>query len=144
MESWSNATFKNGCFGFFIGGRLIWSLRSTLGVDFSVLENRHCMKSSLENAALFYLPALDAYEELRMRAFPEMDSDAEDSDFDNLVSPESLLDDGYEVFLVESGKDAKLICGSNKGNSSDVFEFVLKCGEFQMVVREAAARWKAS
>lgn len=93
------------------------------------------MKSSLENAALFYLPALDAYEELRMRAFPEMDSDAEDSDFDNLVSPESLLDDGYEVFLVESGKDAKLICGSNKGNSSDVFEFVLKCGEFQMVVR---------
>lgn len=79
-----------------------------------------------------------------MRAFPEMDSDAEDSDFDNLVSPESLLDDGYEVFLVESGKDAKLICGSNKGNSSDVFEFVLKCGEFQMVVREAAARWKAS
>ena len=46
VESWSNATFKNGCFGFFIGGRLIWSLRSTLGVDFSLLVSSPCHKRS--------------------------------------------------------------------------------------------------
>ncbi len=100
------------------------------------------MGKDVEDVTLFDLPTVDAYTEIMRRAFPDMDSDAEDNDFTHLISPESLLDEGYNVFLIESGTAAKLICGSDKESLPGTFEFKLNRGEVQVVIREAVARWK--
>ncbi|MFM0320964.1 immunity 42 family protein [Caballeronia glebae] len=141
VPEWSNERFKNGCFAFFIDGRLIWSLRSTLSVDLHMLETLHCMRHGVENEHLFHMPLVHAYNELLDRAFPDIDSDAEDNDFTYLVSAESLSDDGYNVFLVEFEEKARLIYGSKRDVSS-TRDLLLKRGEFQLVVREAIKKYK--
>jgi hypothetical protein len=85
---------------------------------------------------LFDLPASDAYNELIKRAFPDMDSEEEDSDYKHLVSVGSLLDADFNVFLVESADQAKLIWG-RRDAIPPVREVALKRGEFQSVVRDA-------
>ncbi|NML97402.1 hypothetical protein HHL24_05480 [Paraburkholderia sp. RP-4-7] len=139
VDLWSTPDFANGCLGYFMGGELIWSNRSTLGVDLSMLARLYCMKNSVEDADLFHRPPSDAYRELCERAFPSMDSAAESSDFTHLVSAESLSDEGHYVFLIEDEKMAKLIYGF-KENSREIGEVVLACGEFQSVVRDALAK----
>ncbi|WP_231337523.1 Imm42 family immunity protein [Paraburkholderia sprentiae] len=124
VDPWSTPDFANGCFGYFMGGGLIWSGRSTLGVDLSMLSRLHCMKNSVEDADLFHRSQQDAYRELCARAFPSMDSDAADSDFNHLVSAESLSDDGNYVFLIEYAGLAKLIYGFQE-NSSEIGEVIL-------------------
>jgi hypothetical protein len=136
VDPWSTPAFANGCFGYFMGGRLIWSSRSTLGVDLSMLSRLHCMKNSVEDAHLFHFPPQDAYRELCKRAFPSMDSNAKVSDFNHLVSAESLSDDGNYFFLVEYAELAKLIYGF-KENASEIVEVIFARGEFQSAVREA-------
>ncbi|WP_390623180.1 Imm42 family immunity protein [Ralstonia syzygii] len=84
-----------------------------------------------------------AYMEIYERAFPDMDSDAEESDYKHFVSPPSLMDEGHIFFLVESGDSAKLIYGFKRDTSS-VIEVVMRRGEFQSVVRGVIDRWKAS
>jgi len=145
VDSWSDdfyPHFHNGCFGYFIGGQLIWSLRSTLGDDIGSLEISHCMKHSVEDERIFNLPAHDAYRDLCSRAFPSVDSDAEDSDFRYLVSVNSSLsDEGWNVFLVEHAEEAKLIYGFNQ-NADKVNEVILRRGEFQQVAREAIEKFR--
>ncbi|MEY8174848.1 immunity 42 family protein [Burkholderia multivorans] len=136
VESWSTDGFKNGCLGCFIAGELIWSLRSTLGVDLHGLSLLYSMKHSVENEEIFNLPIESAYNRLCELAFPSIDSDIEISDFTYLVSPESLSDEGHYLFLVELGEQAKLIAGVQDDLSS-VREVILKRGEFQEVVRGA-------
>jgi hypothetical protein len=143
VESWSTDRFKNGCFAYFIGGEILCSLNSTLGVDLNLLSAMDGLKSSLEDADLFDLPAKDAYAELVVSAFPSMDSDAKESDYRHLVSIGSLLDDGHQVFLVESGENAKLIFG-RRMEPSVVHELVIPRGEFQSAVRDALAKTKAA
>lgn len=143
VESWSTDRFKNGCFAYFIGGEILWSLNSTLGVDLNLLSAMNCLKRSLEDADLFGLHAKDAYAELVARAFPSMNSDAEESDYRHLVSVGSLLDEGHQVFLVESGENAKLIFG-RRIEPSVVHELVMPRGEFQSVVRDVLAKSKAA
>ncbi|MGK8208891.1 immunity 42 family protein [Burkholderia cenocepacia] len=142
VESWSTERFKNGCFSYFIGGNLIWSLNSTLGVDINLLSSVNCLDNDVEDDELFNLPALTSYAKLVERAFPGVDSDAEYSDYKHLVSVGSLLDDGFRVFLVESGDRAKLIWG-DRGDASIVHEFILNRGEFQNVVRAAISQFGA-
>ncbi|MFL9865183.1 immunity 42 family protein [Paraburkholderia fungorum] len=143
VDSWSTDRFKNGCFAYFVGGELLWSLKSTLAVDLNLLSGLNCMKHSVEDVRLFNLPTSSAYAELVARAFPPMDSDAADSDYRHLVSIGSLLDDDNNVFLVESGEQAKLIFGS-RSEISTSREVVLTRGEFQSVVRGAIAKSKTS
>ncbi|MDS0793016.1 immunity 42 family protein [Burkholderia pseudomultivorans] len=142
VELWSTDHFKNGCFSYFIGGNLIWSLNSTIGVDINLLSSVNCMDGDVEDDELFNLPALTSYAKLVERAFPGMDSDAEYSDYKHLVSVGSLLDDGFRVFLVESGDRAKLIW-SGRGDASIVHEFILNRGGFQNVVRAAISQFGA-
>ncbi|MBF5013146.1 immunity 42 family protein [Burkholderia pseudomultivorans] len=142
VELWSTDSFKNGCFSYFIGGNLIWSLNSTLGVDINLLSSVNCLGNDVRDDELFNLPALTSYERLVERAFPGMNSDARYSDYKHLVSVGSLLDDGFRVFLVESGDRAKLIWG-DRGDASIVHEFILSRGEFQNVVRAAISRFGA-
>jgi len=143
VDSWSTDRFQNGCFGYFIGGQLIWSLRSTLGDDIASLRIFHCMEHSVEDERIFNLPVHDAYRELCCSAFPSMDSDAEDSDFRYRVSiDDSLSDEGWNVFLVEHAEVAKLIYGFNQ-NADKVNEVILKRGEFQQVAREAIEKFRA-
>jgi hypothetical protein len=139
VDSWSTDRFKNGCFSYFIGGELLWSMRSTLGVDLNLLSSLTCVKQSVDDERLFNLPITVAYAELVERAFPAMDSDAEDSDYKHLVSVGSLLDEGHDVFLVESGGQAKLLFGS-RNETLTVREVILTRGEFQSVVRDAIAK----
>lgn len=139
VESWSTDRFKNGCFSYFIGGELLWSLNSTLGVDLNLLSGVHCFKGDVVDERLFSLPASDAYIELCEKAFPDMDSDVEDSDYKHLASVGSLLDAGYNVFLVESKDQAKLIVGF-KNDIASVKQVILNRGEFQQVVRDAIDR----
>ena len=141
VESWSTDQFKNGCFAYFIGRNALWSLRSTLGVDFNLLTQLHCLSNSVEDTRLFGLPHVEAYAELCRRAFPSMDSSATDSDYKHLVSVGSLLDEGHNVFLVESGDQAKLIYGFND-DYAGVRDVVLKLGEFQAVVAVAISKLK--
>ncbi len=141
VDSWSTDRFKNGCLAYFIGGRLIWSLKSTLDVDWHMLTRLHCFNNDVENERVFDLPTKDAFSELCARAFPPMDGGAEHSDFTHLVSTESLSDDGHYFFLVESGNRAKLIYGLGDDLSS-VFEVILMRGEFQSVVLDAVNRWR--
>ena len=69
-----------------------------------------------------------------------MDSDAKDSDFRNLVSTESLSDEGYNVFLVENELKAKLIYGV-KNNFNDIKGVILERGEFQRVARDIISKF---
>jgi hypothetical protein len=114
-------------------------MRSTLGVDLNLLSSLTCVKQSVDDERLFNLPITVAYAELVERAFPAMDSDAEDSDYKHLVSVGSLLDEGHDVFLVESGGQAKLLFGS-RNETLTVREVILTRGEFQSVVRDAIAK----
>ncbi|MCA7925295.1 immunity 42 family protein [Burkholderia cenocepacia] len=141
VESWSTDGFKNGCFGCFIAGELIWSLRSTLGVDIHGLSLLNSMNNPVENEEIFNLPQNSSYKRLCKLAFPSLDSDAEFSDFTHLVSPESLSDEGYYMFLVEFGEQAKLISGF-KEDLSSVRQVILKRGEFQDVVRGAMEKFE--
>jgi len=140
VQSWSTDRFKNGCFAYFIGSEILWSLNSTLGVDLNLLSGLHCIKDSIEDDRLFSLPSAEAHIALYAQAFPSMDSDVDVSDYTHLVSVGGLLDEGHNVFLVESGDQAKLIYGFNDDLSS-VREIALKRGEFQDVVLEAARNW---
>jgi hypothetical protein len=142
VEQWSTERFKNGGFSYFIGGKLFWSLGSTIGDDISLLSVTNCMKHDVEDSRLFNLPVIDAYVELCAAAFPSMDSDAEDSDYRHLISVGSLLDDGHNVFLVESGEEARLIYGFNE-DASSVFDIFLKRGEVQSIIRKAVEGWRA-
>jgi len=142
VDSWSTAGFKNGCFGYFIGGKLIWSNRSTLGVDLNRLSKLHCMSNAVEDIDLFNRSASDAYNELCQRAFPPADSDAESSDFTHFVSIESLSDDEHNVFLVECAAQAKLIYGFDQDPSS-IYEVALRRGEFQETARAIIEKFGA-
>ncbi|MEX3691904.1 immunity 42 family protein [Paraburkholderia sp. BR14263] len=140
VDVWSTDRFQNGCFGYFIGGELILSKRSTLGVDLNMLAKLHCMGSGVEDARLFNLPSKDAYHDLCERAFPAMDSEAETSDLTHLVSAESLSDESQYVFLVEFEDKAKLIYG-NGSDAATVADITIPRGEFQSVVRAAEQRF---
>jgi hypothetical protein len=141
VDAWSTPKFANGCLGYFIGKELVLSSRSTLGVDLHMLSQLHCMNHSVEDVALFERPVNKAYRELCRRTFPDMDSTAIDNDFTHLVSAESLSDDGHYIFLVESGRRAKLIYGF-KNESNSIREIFLDLGECQSVLRDAIARSK--
>ena len=140
VDSWSTDRFKNGCLGYFIGGKLILSSNSTIGVDIHGLSLLRSMHQSVEDEGIFNLPPEVAYEQLCSRSFPSMDSGAEVNDFRYLVSAESLSDDGYYVFLVEFGEQAKLIVGF-KDDFGGVRQVVLRRGEFQDVVRDAIGKF---
>lgn len=133
VESWSTDQFKNGCFGYFIAGNLIWTLKSTIGVDLHMLSQLYCMAHSVEDETLFHLPLHEAYAELHQRAFPSMETEVEHNDFTHLASAESLLDDGHCVFIIELGTQARIIYGLNENNGT-VREVYLNRGEFQEVV----------
>ncbi|GJH25796.1 immunity 42 family protein [Caballeronia novacaledonica] len=141
VDSWSTDSFKNGCFGYFIEGKLIWSLQSTLGVDLHRLSLLPVMTQSAEDEHTFNMPPVEAYRQLCERTFPADDSNAQLSDFTHLVSSESLSDEGYYFFLVELGEAAKLVAGF-KDDMRSVRHIVLKRGEFQEVVREAIGRFE--
>lgn len=142
VDAWSTDHFKNGCFAYFIGGKQFLSLNSTLGVDFNLLSGLNCVRDNVDDERLFNLPVPNAYEELVVRAFPDMDSVAETSDYKHLASVGSLLDAGHQIFLVESGEKAKLIYG-HLNTQSTVFEVILERDEFQSVVRDAIAKFHA-
>lgn len=141
VDAWSTDRFKNGCFAYFVGGELILSLGATLGVEFNLLSGMNCIKDQVVDERLFNLPPSSAYAELVAKAFPTMDSEAEESDYKHLVSLGSLLDEGHQIFLVESGNQAKLIFGNSKKTSSPR-EFILKRGELQSVVLDTLTRSK--
>lgn len=143
VDSWSTARFANGCLGYFIGGKLVWSSRSTLGVDLHMLSNLHCMRNASEDLFLFDQSPSDAYQELCTRAFPSVDSDVDRNDFTHLVSAESLSDDGHYFFLIEGAGGAKLIYGF-KDDLSSIYEVVLALGEFQSTVRNAVEKGRNS
>ncbi|MCP2087419.1 UNVERIFIED_ORG: hypothetical protein J2Y81_003436 [Paraburkholderia sediminicola] len=143
VDAWSTPGFQNGCFGYFIGGKLIWSRRSTLGVDLRRLSKLHCMSNAVEDVRLFNCPISAAYDDLCERAFPSIDSDVASNDVTHLVSVESLSDDEHNVFLIECGAQAKLIYGFN-GDSSSVHEVALVRGEFQSVVHDLLTHSKTS
>ncbi|MBR8037525.1 immunity 42 family protein [Burkholderia cenocepacia] len=140
VEPWSTPEFANGCLGYFMGERLVWSSNSTLEVDLSMLSRLRCMKNSVEDGDLFHLSPQDAYRELCNRTFPSVNSGTESNDFTHLVSAESLSDAGHYIFLVEYDESAKLIYGF-KENSREASEVVLVRGEFQSVVRDVLAKF---
>lgn len=136
VKSWSTGKFQNGCFGFFVGGKLIISTRSTIEVDLYRLSQLYCMNNAVEDSHFFNLASIDAYRILCERAFPSIDFTAEHSDFTHLVSAESLSDDGHYLFLVENMGHAKLVYGF-RDDPQSVFEVSVGLGEFQSVVRDA-------
>ncbi|WP_092138318.1 Imm42 family immunity protein [Cupriavidus sp. YR651] len=142
VESWSTDRFKNGCFGYVIDGNLMWTTRSTIGVDLHMLAGLHCMTHAVEDARLFSMATSNAYSELCERALPSSNSDARNSDFTHLVSAESLSDDGYYVFLIESADQAKLIYGL-KGDYGGAKDILLARGEFQTTVNQAIEKSKS-
>jgi len=140
VDSWSNEKFKNGCLGYIIGGAFIWSTRSTLGDDLAGLYGLSCMSNSAEDGVLFEMSGSEIYAELYKRAYPEMESGAEKSDFKHIAAPMSLLDEGYSVFLVESGAQGRLLYGRD-GMESFIGEVLLRRGEYQAAVREADGKF---
>lgn len=141
VDSWSTDRFKNGCFSYIIGGRIVWSTRSTLAVDLGMLSQLHCMSHAVENENFFNLSVNEAYKELCNLTFPAADSDIERNDFRYLVSAESLSDDGHYVFLVESDEKARLIYGFKEEGDS-ILDIFLMRGEFQSVVTSALQKFK--
>lgn len=136
VESWSTEGFNNGCLAFFLGGAIFCSENSTLDIDLHLLSKLPCLATSVEDDRIFHMPLAEAYSELHERAFPAMDSDAETSDYTYLVSARSLLDEGHNVFLIESGSQARLIYGFDD-DLSKVLDVHLDRGEFQRVIGEA-------
>ncbi|MBB6581621.1 immunity 42 family protein [Ralstonia solanacearum] len=143
VDSWSSGRFRNGCLSYFINGKVVLSTNSTIGTDVALLESMECLKADAEDARLFELSASKAYAELYDRAFPSMDSTAEDSDYKHFVSPPSLMDEGHIFFLIESGEVAKLVYGF-KGDASSITENSMRRGDFQAIVRGVIERWKKS
>jgi hypothetical protein len=141
VDSWSTDKFSNGCFGYFIAGNLVRSLRSTLGVDFHRLNLLHVMNHRVEDQSLFELPDQDAYFRLHKMAFPDQYSDSPVNDFTHLISTESMSDEENYIFLVEFKDEAKIISGY-KDHASTVLSVSLQQGEFQKIVREATEKFK--
>jgi len=141
VESWSTPDFENGCFAFFMSKTLICSQNSTLGVDLHLLSKLPCLEKSIEDDDIFNMPPAEVYSVLYERAFPSVYSDAESSDYTHLVSARSLLDEGHNVFLVESGSKARLIYGMD-GKPLSLFDVFIDRGEFQRVIRSAST-WRA-
>jgi hypothetical protein len=99
------------------------------------------MSHAVDDDRLFSLPVRAAYVELFGRAFPSGESEAAINDFKHFVSVESLSDEGYNVFLVESMGEARMIYGLNE-DADTVNAVVLQRGEFQAVVNEILAKAK--
>lgn len=114
------------------------SQNSTLNVDLHLLSKLPSLIAPVEDDHIFHMPLIEAYSELYRRAFPSADSDAKMSDYKNLVSARSLLDEGHNFFLVESGSRARLIYGFD-GDLSSVFDVSLEREEFCCVIREATS-----
>ena len=99
IPQWSNDSFKNGFFGFFINGnRYPHDARtSTLFVDIDdVLDEHNALNSWPENAEIFALPAKAAFKHLLQLAWPEP---TEEDDY-----PEGVTDYTIPVTIVnESG-----------------------------------------
>jgi hypothetical protein len=127
VESWSTHGFDNGCIAFFLRGALFCSQNATLNIDLYSLSKLPCLTTSVEDDRVFHMPLVEAYSELCERALPPSDSDAEKSDYTHLVSARCLLDEGHNVFLVESGSLARLIYGFD-GDLSRVFDVTLDRG----------------
>lgn len=138
VDSWSAQGFDNGCIAFFLGGAMFCSQNSTLNVDLHLLSKLPSLIAPVEDDHIFHMPLIEAYSELYRRAFPSADSDAKMSDYKNLVSARSLLDEGHNFFLVESGSRARLIYGFD-GDLSSVFDVSLEREEFCCVIREATS-----
>jgi len=98
------------------------------------------MSNSAEDGVLFEMSGSEIYAELYKRAYPEMESGAEKSDFKHIAAPMSLLDEGYSVFLVESGAQGRLLYGRD-GMESFIGEVLLRRGEYQAAVREADGKF---
>lgn len=133
VESWSTQGFDNGCLAFFLRGTIFCSQNSTLGVDLHLLSKLPCLTITVEDDRIFHMLSVEAYVDLCKRTFPSTDSDVETSDYTYLVSARSLLDEGHNIFLVESGSQARLIYGFNDDLSS-VFDVHLDRGEFQRII----------
>ena len=140
VDSWSTEKFKNGAFGYFLGGNLLWSLRSTLGDDVSSLEAFYCMKNNVEDFELFELAPNYAFRKLYDLTYPEM-SCGVDNEWRHAVVPTSLSDEGYCIFLVEFEDKAKLIYGKNN-NSENASEIIIRRNEFQRVILSATDEWQ--
>lgn len=140
VDSWSTNNFKNGCFSYFIGGDLVWSLDSTIGVDVNLLSSLPCLDGSVEETDLFDLPSSVSYALLVEKAFPKMESNVTGNDCRNVVSVGSLLDSGFQIFLIESRDQAKLVWGRRK-EGGVVHELILRRGEFQRVVRDVVSMY---
>ncbi|WP_199027148.1 Imm42 family immunity protein [Ralstonia sp. ASV6] len=141
VEPWSTERFDNGCFGYIVNGKLMWSMNSTLSIDLYDMENLYCMNNSVRNDTFFQLPAKKLITELQKLSFPTMDSNVEKSDFTYFLSPQSLSDEGHDFFIVENGDLARIIY-SNKDDESSILEITMDVGKFQSIARNAIASYR--
>lgn len=136
VESWSTDYFDNGCLAYLVGGRTVVSFNSTLNSDISLLSSMCCMGESVQDCDLFSLPASLAFSKLVERAFPQVDSGSNQSDYKHVITVGSLLDEGCRAFLIEESEKAKIIMCEGKINP-EITEIILVRGEFQEVVSKA-------
>ncbi|MDB0569134.1 immunity 42 family protein [Ralstonia solanacearum] len=143
VESWSTNSIKNGCLSYVIGGRFISTENSTIGVDIGQMSELECLRRNIGDGGIFDLPAREAYEVLCDRAFPSVDSGNNYSERIHLVSVGSLLDDGHNIFLLNSKSRARLICGRDGEPKEHVFDLILDEGLVESVIKESVDAWGA-
>ncbi|WP_247423046.1 Imm42 family immunity protein [Ralstonia pseudosolanacearum] len=143
VELWSTNSIKNGCLSYVIGGKFISTAKSTIGADITQMSALECLRRDIGDGGIFDLPVREAYKVLCDRAFPSVDSGANCSERTYLVSVGSLLDDGHNIFLLNSESKSKLICGCDGGSGESVFELILDNGVVESVIRGSIDGWGA-
>lgn len=117
IPEWSDSTFRNGLFHFFIDGEMFPEIiaTATLGVDVGFLDAENSLVSFPENREIFEAKAEIAFNYMLGLISPELvDEDADiPDDFENSylyrAATENIFDAGCHVFCVAYGDEARII-----------------------------------
>lgn len=116
IPKWSDDTYKNGMFHFFIDGKMFPDevVASTLDVDLSQLLNWNSLASLPENYEIFHLDKAKAFDVMWRLAYPDLDEDSESaadvrSSLVYKASTTNIDDCGMKVFCVRWNNECRIV-----------------------------------
>jgi len=117
IPQWSNDSFKNGFFGFFIdGNRYPHDARtSTLFVDIDdVLDEHNALNSWPENADIFAQPTKEAFKCLSQLAWPvSIEDDYDPEGITDYTIPVTIVNESGAYFFAVANPSSVRIIGGN-------------------------------
>lgn len=116
VPEWSDSTYKNGMFHFFVDGKMFPDeiVTATLGVDLPHLLGDSALVTLPENYEIFHLNKSDAFSFMWRLTYPDFDADAEGSEFVNnsylyRASTPNIDDWSMTVFCVRNNDECRIL-----------------------------------